>query len=598
MCGLMGIVSKVVNKELALNALQKLSHRGPDEEGVFEDENVFLGHKRLVVVDKKNGKQPFVFKEYILIYNGELYNTDELRQDLVQKGYSFIGYSDTEVLVKMFAEYKEKCVEKLNGIFAFSVWNTKTKEFFACRDRVGVKPLFYCKNKDEFMVASEIKSIISYFNINTISLCGLQEILGLGPSRSAGSGIYSNVFELRAGHYLFFRNNEIEIKRYWNVVSKGFSDSFDASTKEVRFLLEDSIKRQLISDVPLCTLLSGGLDSTIITLIAQKYKPNVESYSIDYVDNEKFFAKNDFQVARDNDFVKLVSERYNIKHHNEVIENDELIDCLTNALELKDYPGMVDVDSSLFWFSKQIKNKFTVALSGECADEIFGGYPWFYREDFNNTFPWIRNLDERESLVNDKYKMKLNLKDYVQEKFDETICEVPLSGDETIEEKKHKQLVYLNMIWFMHTLLERKDRMTMGSSLEVRVPFADHRLIEYLYNVPWSYKFYGNFEKGLLRTAFKDVVPEEILLRKKNPYPKTHNPKYLKSISTLLEKSLLSKDSILHELFDKKTLLSILQGENENLKPWFGQLMTRPQLIAFLYQFDLWFKKYNLNIVV
>lgn len=598
MCGFIGIISKQINNKKAYEALNKLNHRGPDEEGEYINEDVYLGHKRLVVIDKENGKQPFQFQEYTLVYNGEIYNTNELREDLIKKGYTFSGYSDTEVLVKLFAEYKEKCAEKLNGIFSFSMWNSKTKEFFACRDRVGVKPLYYYLNNREFMVGSEIKSILSYYSINEISINGLQEILGLGPSRSLGNGIYKNVFELKPGHYLYYKNNKLKITRYWNVPVGYHTDTFDETVKKVRELLEDSIQRQLVSDVPLCTLLSGGLDSTIITLIAKKYKPDLETFSIDYKGNDKFFIKNDFQVARDNDFIKLVAERFNLPNHISVINNKQLVKHLETALILKDYPGMVDIDSSLYWCSKQIKKKFTVGLSGECSDEIFGGYPWYYKEPFNNNFPWIRNLDERHNLLNDKYKKSLDLKNYVQNKCDEIVSETPLTGDETEEERKHKQLVYLNMFGFMQTLLERKDRMTMGASFEVRVPFADHRIIEYLYNVPWVYKFHNNMEKGLLRKAVEDIVPQEIVYRKKNPYPKTFNPEYLKSVKKLLNKRLKNKNSILYEIFDINIIKNLLNNDDATLqKPWFGQLMTLPQLIAYLYQFDLWFEKYNLNII-
>lgn len=594
MCGILAIISDELDNEKAKNSLSKLSHRGPDEEGEYTYNNVYLGHKRLVVVDKENGKQPYCFNEFVIIYNGEIYNTNELRADLIKKGYSFSGYSDTEVLIKTYAEYGEKCAEKLNGIFAFVVFDKNLNQIFACRDRLGVKPLYYYFNAGQLMLSSEIKSILDYYQINTIDLNSLREILGLGPSHTPGNGIYPNVSELRAGHYLIFKNNKIDIKRYWNVKASLHTDDFADTVKKVRFLLEDSVQRQLISDVPLCSLLSGGIDSTAITLLAKKFKPEIETYSFDYVDNEKFFLQNDFQVSQDNEFIKLVTERFNLTHHNLVINNDQLIDCLYNALLLKDYPGMADIDSSLFWFGKEIKKNFTVALSGECSDEIFGGYPWFYRESENTGFPWIRNLEQRNNLLNENFKHKLNLIDYVNEQYKRSVDEVPLTGFETEQEKRHKELTYLNMNWFMQTLLDRKDRMTMGASLEVRVPFADHRLVEYLYNTPWSFKFYGKQEKGLLREAVKDFVPAEILSRKKNPYPKTHNPKYLNEMKNLLKKS-LNENSILNEVFDKKTLNDLMNEETAQ-KPWFGQLMTQPQLIAYLYQFHLWFKSYNLNI--
>ncbi|MDD4408423.1 MAG: asparagine synthase (glutamine-hydrolyzing) [Clostridia bacterium] len=612
MSGFVGIVSPKINIAEANKSLAKVNHRGSDEQGFYlnESENVFFGHKRLVVVDKENGKQPFCFKEFVLIYNGELYNMEELRNDLIKKGYDFIGYSDTEVLIKLYVEYKEKCVEKLNGIFSFAIWNEKTKELFGCRDHVGVKPFYYYlknKNNGDFMVCSEIKSILSYFKINSITSDGLREILGLGPSHTPGCGIYPNVYELKAGHYLKYKpldlnakshnfSEKLTIERYWNVPAIAHSENFDETAKKTRHLLEDSIRRQLTSDVPLCSFLSGGLDSTAITLIARKFKLDLETFSIDYLDNYKYFSGNDFQVSQDNDFIKLLIKRFQLKHNYITINNEQLVDTLYDALVLKDFPGMVDVDSSLYWFSKQVKQRFTVALSGECSDEIFGGYPWFYKEQQNEFFPWIRNLDERNSLLNQKFRDKLNLINYVKERYIQTLKETPLTGMESKQDKRHKQLTYLNLLWFMQTLLDRNDRMTTGAGLEVRVPFADHRLIEYLYNVPWKYKFDKNREKGLLREAVKDIVPDEILNRKKNPYPKTHNPKYLNSVKKLLKASLKNKNSILNYIFDKKALQNLFEDSIEQ-KPWFGQLMTRPQLIAYLYQFDLWFKHYTLNLI-
>ncbi|QVK17256.1 asparagine synthase (glutamine-hydrolyzing) [Mycoplasmatota bacterium] len=597
MCGFIGIKSNDINREKAYQVLQKISHRGPDEEGVFFDETIYIGHKRLVVVDKEFGKQPYTFNQLVMIYNGELYNTSELREDLKQKGYLFNGHSDTEILIKLFYEYREECVKKLNGIFSFMIYDTQTKEIYCFRDRVGVKPFYYYYENSEFMASSEIKTILNYFDINKISVNGLQEILGLGPSHSPGNGIYQNIKELRPGHYLILKKNQLKIHQYWQVKSLVHHEDFKTTVEKVRFLLEDSIKRQLVSDVPLCTYLSGGLDSTAITLIGQKYKPDLESYSIDYINNQKYFNANNFQVAEDNDFINFVVDHFNINHHRCVISNEELIETLKNAVILRDMPGMADIDSSLYWFSTKIKPQFTVALSGECADEIFGGYPWFYRTFKDGCFPWLSNLDERNNLLNDNYQKKLELREYVDNHYKKALREVPLNGDETLEEIKHKRLSYLNMLYFMTTLLDRKDRMTMGASLEVRVPFADHRLIEYLYNVPWEMKFYQNKEKGLLKEAVKDIVPYEIVYRKKNPYPKTHHPKYEKLVKSLFRNCLNNKNSVLFELFNKKALYNLLENDKSFESPWFGQLMTKPQLIAYLYQFDYWFNEYNLNII-
>ena len=258
---------------------------------------------------------------------------------------------------------------------------------------------------------------------------------------------------------------------------------------------------------------------------------------------------------------------------------------------------MSDIDSSLFWFSKQIKKEHKVILSGECADEIFGGYPWFYNEEIRNReyFPWISSLDERINLLKKDIKDKLDLKTFIKNEYDKLIEEVPINKKDNDEEKRFRELFYLNMLMFMPTLLERKDRMTMRASLEARVPFADTKLIEYLWNIPWKYKFYNNEEKGLLRAAFEDLLPNEIAHRKKNPYPKTHNPKYAKIVSKLLKKRLKNKNSILYKIFDKDKLKELIDTNGSSFTtPWFGQLMTGPQLLAYLYQFDIWAVKYHI----
>ena len=359
--------------------------------------------------------------------------------------------------------------------------------------------------------------------------------------------------------------------------------------------------RQTVSDVGTATFLSGGLDSSIITAIcSNKLKDEgktLDTYSIDYEDNSKYFKGNNFQISRDNEFIDLMKDTFNTNHHYKVIKQSELARVLKESVIARDYPGMSDIDSSLFWFSKQIKKDHKVILSGECADEIFGGYPWFYNEEIRNReyFPWISSLDERINLLKKDIKDKLDLKTFIKNEYNKLIEEVPINKKDNDEEKRFRELFYLNMLMFMPTLLERKDRMTMRASLEARVPFADTKLIEYLWNIPWEYKFYNNEEKGLLRAAFEDLLPKEIAHRKKNPYPKTHNPKYAKIVSRLLKKRLKNKNSILYKIFDKDKLKELIDTNGSSFTtPWFGQLMTGPQLLAYLYQFDIWAVKYHI----
>ena len=601
MCGIFGVVNYQLNEVKTpydMSCVQAVLHRGPDEGGNFYDKHVFLGHRRLSVVDIEQGKQPMAFHHYTMVYNGELYNTEEIRQELLEAGYTFKGHSDTEVLLKAYVCFGEKVVEKLNGIYAFAVWNSKEQSLYVARDRAGVKPLYYCLLPDGLIFASEQKQILQYTRKNEITLEGFKELLGVGPSHTPGHGLYKGIEELKPGYYMKLSAGHVELTQYWELEANEHKDDFETTVAKTREILLDAIKRQLVSDVPLCTFLSGGIDSSAITAIAASQMKNLHTFSIDYEDNLKYFKKTDFTVSQDNDFIKLISDLNHTNHHYCVISNQDLADALTDAVHFHDMPGMADVDSSLYWFCKKIKEDFTVSLSGECADEIFGGYPWFYREPMNGMFPWLRDLAIRNTLLKPEWQEKLDLVGYATERFNESVAMAPiLEGDSDLNNEK-RQLTYLNTKWFMTTLLDRKDRMSMGASLEVRVPFADHRLMEYLYNIPWEMKFYDGMEKGLLRKALEGVLPDEVLYRKKNPYPKTHNPHYTELIQTLLREALSDSDSILHEIFDEQKLWALANTNEEIItRPWFGQLMTQPQLIAYLYQFHVWFKEYHMSFI-
>ncbi|RLQ97235.1 asparagine synthase (glutamine-hydrolyzing) [Falsibacillus albus] len=614
MCGITGWIHFQHNLTSRTDILKTmtdtLKKRGPDDTNIWSTRHAAFGHKRLVVVDPEGGKQPMSRSQgdhtYTICYNGELYNTEDIRKELLSKGYSFQGHSDTEVLLNAYIEWRERCVDHLNGIFAFAVWDSEKEQLFIGRDRLGVKPLFYAEKNNGFIFGSEIKAVLAHEDMKAeIDREGLSEILGLGPSRSPGNGVFKGVKELRPGHALTVSRNGLKIWRYWNVVSQEHTDTFDETVEKVGFLLKDAVTRQLVSDVPLCTFLSGGLDSSAITAIASNHfnregKGPLHTYSIDYEGNSQYFKANAFQPNSDGPWIEQMVKSFQTNHHYCEISQNDLVDYLEEAVEVRDLPGMADVDSSLLWFCKEIKKDFVVSLSGECADEIFGGYPWFHREDDLNrkAFPWMRSTDERQGLLNDSWKEKLNLDEYVQIVYQKTVDETPRLEGETPLEARRRELFYLNMIWFMTTLLDRKDRMSMGASLEVRVPFADHRLVEYAWNIPWQWKMADGREKGLLRKSLEGVLPKDILYRKKSPYPKTHHPVYTQLVQSKLTNLLKNKSSVLFELFDHKKLHQIVESGGDAFKvPWYGQLMTGPQLLAYLVQIDEWFKKNNITLI-
>jgi len=534
-----------------------------------------------------------------------LYNTKELREELEQNGFTLESHSDTEVLLKSYIHFKEEIVQKLNGIFSFAIWDTKNKSLFMARDHFGVKPLYYSFVNGNLVFASEIKSILEFPEIEAkIDKQGICELFGIGPAHTAGTTAFKNINELKPANYIVYNENGIYVSQYWKLKSEPHTDNLDKTCEKVRYLLEDSIRRQLVSDVPLCTFLSGGLDSSIITLYAANYckengLPPLNTYSVDYIDNDKNFVKTDFQPNSDNYYIDLMSNKLNTNHHTIMLDTPELAKSLEDAMIARDMPGMADVDSSLLLFCKNVKDEATVTLTGECADEIFGGYPWFFREDAlrSGTFPWSIAISERQHLLNPAISEKLDLQEYIDYRYHESLSKVEILEDDTKETAEKRKISHLTLNWFMQTLLDRSDKMGMYNGFEIRVPFCDYRLAEYVWNIPWEMKALNGREKGLLRYIMKDVLPSEVVDRKKSPYPKTWNPTYLKEVKQMLTKIIENKDAPIHSLLNKEYILEILNTDGKAFtRPWFGQLMTGPQLMAYLCQVNMWLEKYQPKI--
>lgn len=615
MCGLVGFANPFKDVSSFRNVLNNMNNeiakRGPDEDGMYFEENVCLGHKRLIVIDPDGGKQPMIFRyqgnTYSLVYNGQIYNTKELKDELSENGFTFDGHSDTEVLLKGFSFWKYDIIHKLNGIFSFAIWNSKEKELFVARDHFGVKPFYYSIVDGTFVFASEVKALFKYPGITAkIDSEGISELFGLGPSHTPGHGIFKDIHELKPASYGVFNSSGLHVEKYWSLVSLPHKDSFGTTCDKVRFLLEDSIRRQLVSDVPLCTFLSGGLDSSIITLYAANYckgkgLPPLNTYSVDYVDNDKNFVKTDFQPNSDNYYINLMKNKLNTNHHSIILDTPELADSLEDAMLARDYPGMADVDSSLLLFCKNVKKHATVTLTGECSDEIFGGYPWFFRDDALNsgTFPWSIALDERQTLLNPEIAKKVHLKDYVNFRYTESLNEVNILDTDSKETQEKRKISHLTLNWFMQTLLDRSDRMAMYNGFEIRVPFCDYRLAQYVWNIPWEIKALNGREKGLLRYVMKDLLPSEIVDRKKSPYPKTWNPTYLQKVKGMLTDIMENKNAPINSLLNRQYILDIIKTDGRAFtRPWFGQLMTGPQLMAYLCQVNMWLERYQPKIEI
>lgn len=607
MCGIAGILSSDIDlrgeKFLVEKMGKTLKKRGPDAAGIYLTPEVALVHRRLSVIDVENGAQPMHFGKYVIVYNGEIYNTDEVRNELEGFGYKFDTHCDTEVVLKAYDKWGNESVKKLNGIFAYAIYDKKENSLFACRDRIGVKPFFYNKTKNTFSFASKIDTLLCQPYVKSVvDEEGLYEIFMLGPAKTIGKAIFKDICELPPAFCLTYKNGEIKTYPYWKLEAKEFDENEETAAEHTYLLVKDSIERQLVSDVPLATFLSGGLDSSIISKIASdKYKESgktLDTYSVDYTDNDKYFKKSLFQPNKDSDYIDVISSYIGSNHHNIVLNNVDVANALDEAVIERGVPGFVDIDSSLMLFCKEVKKDFTVCLSGECADEIFAGYPWYHKKEilFENVFPWARNTNIRQRILKNGFLS--DGEEYLQSAYKNTLKNISyLESDDKIN-KRMREMFVLNLNWFMQTLLARKDNMSMASSLEVRVPFCDYRLVEYAYNMPWNIKALDGREKGILRKAFENDLPKEIAWRKKSPYPKTHNPAYFARVKELLAIAHTDKSTPLMDWIDIDNLYHLLQNPDSLPEPWYGQLMGIPQIAAYIYQIYAWIKHYNVEFEI
>ncbi len=617
MCGIAGFCNFEQNYQKKCGYWDKvlydmrkaIAHRGSDDAGAYIRENVGFSHTRLAIRDISGGVQPIVRtvggREYAICYNGEIYNAGELKGKLQLEGYEFETTTDTEVILYAYIHYGIEFVNKLNGIYAFAIWDVAEERLILYRDRVGIKPLFYGFTSDNTLIfGSEIKALFKYPGFEAkVDIEGMREIFGIGPARTSGNGVFKNVNEVIPGHYLVFtKNKQLSDITYWDLIAKEHEDSYEDTVDTVKFLVTDAIERQLVSDVPVCSFLSGGIDSSIVTAVAQNYLQRkgkkLNTFSFDYDDNDKYFQSNAFQPERDKPYVDIMVDEYNTNHTYLECTQQQLFDKLYDAVIAKDLPCMADVESSLLYFCGQVKKYNKVALTGECADEIFGGYPWFYREELFNVdgFPWSNDMNARCTMLSDEFVSKLQLDSYVRDKYEKSCEKVMHLDSENDIEYKRRTIAYINIKWFMQTLLDRMDRTSMYCGLEARVPFADHRIIEYVYNVPWDMKYKNGVEKWLLREAMKDVLPEKLLLRKKSPYPKTYNPKYEGLLAERLKQIVENTNSKIQPIIDREKVLKFIEKPAEYGRPWFGQLMAAPQMMAYMIQVDFWLEKYGISL--
>lgn len=600
MCGIAGWITYHNNIEeqvdIQTQMLETLKRRGPNDNGTYTKEYVNLMHARLSIMDPENGVQPMHYKQYVITYNGELYNTKEIKKDLIEKGYHFTTECDTEVLLKAYVCYQERCLDMLNGIFAFAIWNKEEQTLFMARDRLGVKPFFYYLDDENFLFASEIKTLLKHPLVEAVvDDDGLKELFLLGPARTAGKTPFRDIKELKQGECATYDQKGLHIDTYWKLQAKKHKENLEQTQKHLKELVVECINDQLDSDVGICTFLSGGLDSSIISKIASQRYSDLETFSIEYEDNEKYFTKSIFQPNRDADFIDLMVNDIHSLHTNIILSQNDIVNALDDATKARDLPGMAEIDSSLLLFCNAIKDVKSVALSGEGADEILGGYPWYYNEEilWKDEFPWSHSYDIRVSCLKDD--LIQDGEDYVKCAYYKTISDVSYLEDESAKERRMREMFYLNMRWFLQTLLDRKDRMSMYNGLEVRVPFLDYRLVEYAFNMPWRYKSLNGREKGILREAFRGILPDEIINRKKSPYPKTFHPLYTELLVKRIQK-ILKSECLLSKILDTNKVNYMIDHLDTIEVPWYGQLMKGPQILAYFVQMHTFFETYHVKL--
>lgn len=606
MCAIAGILNLQADDATIDAMLNTMKRRGPDGKGCYHAQDLCLLHSRLAIIDPSGGTQPMILDQggerYVISYNGELYNTEEIRKELLALGHSFYGHSDTEVVLHAYAQWKARALDKFNGIFAFAVLEEHARRVFLARDRIGVKPLFYMCHGGGLLFASELKTILTYPTVTArLDAQGAGELLLLGPGKTPGSGVFQGIREIEPGCYGVYEGGKLSVMRYWKLTDREHTDSFEDTAQNVRALVLDAIRRQMVSDVPIGTFLSGGLDSSLISAVCAREMDakgkRLDTFSVDYVDNDKYFRPGKFQPNSDTEYIRIMQSALDSHHHWTVLKPEDLVERIADATIARDLPGMADVDTSLLAFCGQIRPHVKVALSGECADEIFGGYPWYRDPAIRDAdgFPWAQTTKERTAFISPWILEQVKPEEFVRSRYEQTMLESDILPENSPTERRMKQMVNLNFCWFMQTLLDRKDRMSMYHGLEVRVPFCDYRIAEYLYGVPWEFKDHRGREKGLLRYAMEGILPQSVLLRKKSPYPKTYDPKYLEIVSQMLRQLLMDRNAPIYALIRREALEDLLQ--QDFAWPWYGQLMRRPQTIVYMLQINYWLEHYGVQIV-
>jgi asparagine synthase (glutamine-hydrolysing) len=608
MCGITGWVdySRDLTRERELmDAMtETMSCRGPDASGMWFDRHAALGHRRLAVIDLPGGAQPMSVStptgDVVMVYSGETYNFTELRDELIRHGHKFETASDTEVVLRSYLQWGTALADRLNGMYAFAIWDARDRKLVMVRDRMGIKPFYFYPTPNGVLFGSEPKAILANPLAKPIvDVDGLREMLV--RIKTPKLAVWKGMEEVEPGTVVTVDERGIRAHTYWRLESKPHTDDQAATVAHVRALLDDIVRRQLVADVPECVLLSGGLDSSAITaLSARELSTPVRTFAVDFVQQAENFKPTDIRPTMDTPYVHDVAQHVGSDHTDIVLDHNQLadLDIRRKVVRARDLPiGIGDMDASLYLLFKAIREQSTVALSGESADEIFGGYRQFHDPVVQKTdeFPWIAignpSIDTTGRIFAPALRSAIDLDNYVQYRYYEAVAEVEKLDGEDEFTHRMRVMSYLHLTRFVRSLLDRKDRMSMAVGLEVRVPFCDHRLVEYVYNAPWALKSYDGREKSLLRGATRDVLPESVVKRVKSPYPSTQDPQYGAALQVQGKDLLASRDDTLFALIDRAALEEITNRDSATLQP-----LDRGRLERAL-DLSVWLEMYHPEIV-
>ncbi|MFD9735287.1 asparagine synthase (glutamine-hydrolyzing) [Umezawaea sp. NPDC059074] len=570
MCGIAGWVAfdgDLTDHLPVVDAMTaSMGERGPDASGTWVRRHVALGHRRLAVIDLPGGVQPMRARTdsgvVALTFSGEVYNFRELRAELERRGHRFETRSDTEVVLRGYLEWGEDVAARLTGMYAFGLWDERVGKLVLVRDRVGVKPLYYHRTADGILFGSEPKAILANPAFErVVDVDCLRELVGF--TKAPGWSLWRGMSEVEPGTVVTVDRSGLRHRTYWRLETKPHHDDLATTVGRVGELFGDAVRGQTVSDVPQCVLLSGGLDSSAVTAVAGAELAGrgekVRTFSVDFAGYEENFTPDELRETPDSPFVRAVAEHVGSLHRDIVLDSRALADpALRRAVvAARDMPiGLGDIDSSMHLLFRAIREECTVALSGEFADELFGGYAWFHHEAARDadTFPWLAFSNaytgDRTEMLRPDLRDRLDIGAYVADEYATAVKAVEHLDHEDALERRMRTSTHLHVTRLVRAMLDRKDRMSMAVGLEVRVPFADHRLIEYVYNAPWSMKAVGGREKSLLRTAVTSLLPSSVTERVKSPYPSTQDSGYALELQRQAKDVLAERDSGVFAVFD------------------------------------------------